>query len=605
MIPQFVDKAWRTSKDMITPVKVLGKLLWISSPWLLIFFGMVKLLSAFVPVFQLVVIKYLIDGMVQFQETTNNQIYMWIGIFVLLMLVDSMTSSLGEWCKQSLAEKSKTLINIELLEAIDKEATLKFYEYPSYRSSLETLRDSTGWLPLQLINFTANSLSHLISVIGIFVVIANLSIILALAITISYIPFIYKYNQFKQLDWDEQYQLSPLRRRINYFKQLVLSVTTVKEVKLFQNGEYFEQQYLTAFRELFQKVYHIQKQGAISTAMTGLLAAILTGGGYLWIVYRAGIGTLSAGDIALFLTGVFQLSHYLRETSIESVFSFDVWRMGSDFTKFISDPVSGEAPYAASTKIEEEPMAIDFEQVSFSYPTYEKSIIENISFSIKPGEKIAIVGENGSGKTTLVKLICGFYRPTNGIVKLNGEEMQLTKEERDNISVVFQDFGKYAFDIKTNVALGYDGENPDNEKVEKAITFAGLQQDMKQLPKGLDTLLGREWDGVELSGGQWQKLAISRSHYKPSGILILDEPTASLDILSEYGIYSRFSEYTHNKTTIIISHRFSTVKMADRILVLKHGKIIESGSHIELLNHNGEYAHMYQLQASLFRNQKE
>ncbi|BCE16854.1 hypothetical protein RSC3_04210 [Bacillus paralicheniformis] len=234
-------------------------------------------------------------------------------------------------------------------------------------------------------------------------------------------------------------------------------------------------------------------------------------------------------------------------------------------------------------------------------------VLNRISFSVSPGERIAIVGANGSGKTTLIKLLCRFYEYDEGEIKVNGKDIRKIdlQELRNKMAVVFQEFGKYELSLRYNIAVGRTEALGDEEKLRAAARSAKLEPIIEELPEGLETMIGPEWGGTDFSGGQWQRIALARSFMKDAGLVILDEPAASLDIRAEYDIFRQFHSFTEGKTVIMISHRFSTVKMADRILVLKNGRIAEEGSHQELMDKNGEYSRMFRMQAKSFQGKDE
>lgn len=593
-------------KELISPFSVLGKIIWKSSPIITILYLFIHALQSITPILQLLAVKYIIDAIVSYPETHKlAEAYLWVGIYILSLFIQTMASSLGEWFSQVLAERSRLKINQELLLAIDRHSGLDYYEDAEYKDSLETLRDSTGWLPLNLINFTTATISNVVSLVGIFIIIAQISPIIAFAIMLSSIPFAIKYNKFKEQEWDEQYELAPQRRKISYFRRLLMSHHAAKELKLFNNGKYFIDQYNDTFDLMYKRLLNLQKQGVKSITLTALISRAVAGIGYIWIVLSVGSGSLSPGDIALFLTSIFVLSGNLRESIENGALTIEVWRMGNDFVKFIADNQEGVSP--SGILLDSKQLSIQFNNIAFTYPSNQNLFVLNdLSFTVNEGEKVAIVGENGSGKTTIVKLIANFYKPQYGEIKVNGQDIQELDVEkyRSKIAVVFQQFGKYALTVSENIGLKEVDNNNDRIAIINSAKLAGIDNYIKTFSQDYNTMLGRDWNGTELSGGQWQKIAIARGYFREADLIILDEPTAALDVRSEYDMYKNFSELTKDKTTIIISHRFSTVRMADKILVLNNGRIIEQGNHEQLMALNQEYAEMYRKQATSFKKEE-
>lgn len=400
------------------------------------------------------------------------------------------------------------------------------------------------------------------------------------------------------------------------------------EVRLFGLGSFFYNMYKSTFEHLYSTFSRIQIKGSNCTVLTSFLSGIGTGIGYFWILMKTGSGSMSIGDFALYLGAVFQLSVSMRDIAKEGADTIDLWRMGKDFILFMKAEKDIEISSKPVPIASEGALSIEFRDVCFRYP-YQESVqeeghyqsskedieeteeahfyddpyidtdkdsikntgyvLDRINFSVSPGEKVAIVGANGSGKTTLIKLLCRFYEFNQGEIKVNGIDIRNLDlyELRKQISVVFQEFGRYEMSIRENIALGDLNAQHNDDKILHAVHSAKLETTIAELPENLDTMVGPEWGGIDFSGGQWQRIALARALMRQAGLVILDEPSAALDIRAEYDIFQQFKKLTHGKTVIMISHRFSTVRIADRILVLKNGKIIEEGSHETLLKRMG------------------
>jgi ATP-binding cassette subfamily B protein len=335
-------------------------------------------------------------------------------------------------------------------------------------------------------------------------------------------------------------------------------------------------------------------------SLAGTLAACACGAVYLFVIWLVAHGQLSVGGLALYGGAATLLqAQLLRLSFFTGLFPIHLGFLPS-LLRVIEAPPDlpiADHPRPAPEQIRQ---GIVFEQVSFTYPGQTTPVLHDISFRLLPGECVALVGHNGAGKTTIVKLLLRLYDPTGGRILLDGVDLREYDlgELRRKMGAIFQDFGRYEFTAGENIGLGRLEQLDNHERQLDALVKAGGESLLESLPNGLDTLLGRELGERELSGGEWQKLALARAYLRDSQILVLDEPTAALDVQTEYRIYTRFHELTQGRLTLLISHRFSTVRMADRILYLADGRIQEEGSHHELMDRNGAYARLYRLQAA-------
>jgi ATP-binding cassette subfamily B protein len=394
---------------------------------------------------------------------------------------------------------------------------------------------------------------------------------------------------------------TPERRELDYLRFIGATDTSAKEVKIFGLSRFLSQR----FAVLADKYYKANKALAIRRTMWGAVFNVLGDlayyGAYIIIILRTVGGILTVGDLT-FLAGSFArlrsqlqgvLSRFTRisENTLYLKDYFDFMEM----EPLIKDSMDS-IPFPQ--KIEK---GIVFENVGFKYPTVENWALRNLTFELKAGEKLALVGENGAGKTTLVKLLARLYDPTEGRILIDGIDIKRFQLDslRQNIGVIFQDFVRFYLSAAENIAVGDIEAVHERNRIIDSADKSMADEVIERLPLKYDQMLGRRFaEGVELSGGEWQKVALARAYMRDAQILILDEPTAALDARAEYEVFVRFSELTAGKTAVLISHRFSTVRMADRILVLKNGLFVEIGSHEELLQNNGLYAELFTLQAA-------
>ncbi len=409
---------------------------------------------------------------------------------------------------------------------------------------------------------------------------------------------------FNAQSYSLNYHRTPQRRELDYVRQTGASVETAKEVKIFGLNAFLIERY----RALAEAIYAENRRLAARRAgWGGLLTAIGTLGyyvAYAYIVWRTLHGGFSIGDLT-FLAGSFRRLRTLLEGLLigfsqvagQALYLDDLFSFFEIEPEIVSPPDA--RPFPAPIR-----EGFTFEDVGFRYPGSERWAVRHLSFSLRAGEVLALVGENGAGKTTLVKLLARLYDPDEGRILLDGHDLREYGLEalRANIGVIFQDFVRYHMTAAENIAVGRIEARDDRERVVEAAESSLADEVIERLPEGYDQMIGKRFrTGVELSGGEWQKVAIARAYMRDAQVLILDEPTAALDARSEFEVFQRFKELSEGKTAVLISHRFSSVRMADRILVLAGGQVEAMGTHEELLAQGGRYAELFELQAAGYR----
>lgn len=376
--------------------------------------------------------------------------------------------------------------------------------------------------------------------------------------------------------------------------------SSAMEVKLFQLGPTLLNRYQTTFERLYGEDKNLVIRRGVWTYGLSLLSTAAFYGAYVWIVLEAIAGRISLGDLTMYLVvfrqGQSTFSNIL--TSISGMYEDSLYL--SNLYEFLEQPIPKVTGHATRGNLPGD--GLRFEEVSFTYPESVNPALHNVSFHLRPGEKLAIVGENGSGKTTLIKLLTRLYAPASGRILLDGLDLQAWDRDvlQERIGVIFQNFVKYQFTVGENIGAGDVRALEDEPRWHDASQKGTANLFIETLPETYHTRLGRWFkNGRELSGGQWQKVALSRAFMRRSAdILVLDEPTSAMDAEAEMQIFNRFRAMTQNQMAILISHRFSTVRMADHILVLEQGRVIEQGTHEELLNHAGRYSYLFDLQAA-------
>jgi ATP-binding cassette subfamily B protein len=424
---------------------------------------------------------------------------------------------------------------------------------------------------------------------------------------LAVVPAFLGESHFNERSYSLSHSWTPERRELDYLRQTGASDETAKEVKIFGLSDFL----INRFSTLSNQFYTQNKALALRRAGWGTVFAAIGAAGYYgaysYIIKQAVGGAISIGQLT-FLAGSFARLRGLLE-GILSRFSqvadgalylqdfFDFFQI----TPRIVRPTVGQAVRPFPRPIRQ---GFTFEDVGFKYKNAEKWALRHLSFELRAGEKLALVGENGAGKTTLVKLLARLYDPSEGRILLDGHDLREydPAELRQEIGVIFQDFVRFQLPAGQNLAVGRIEERQNQPRIEQAAHQSLADSVIAKLPLGYEQMIGRRFNGgVDLSGGEWQKIALGRAYMREAQLLILDEPTAALDARAEYEVFERFKELTQGKTAVLISHRFSTVRMADRILVVEHGRVQEIGSHEELLANNGRYAELFQLQAAGYR----
>jgi ATP-binding cassette subfamily B protein len=433
------------------------------------------------------------------------------------------------------------------------------------------------------------------------IVFSPLLLILLIA---AVIPAFLGETHFTKLAYSVHFRWTPQRRMLDYLRYLGASSQSAKEVKIFGLGGHLAKRY----HDLSLGIYNENKGIAIKRATLGSALNLVSTGGYygayVVVLMKTLAGGISIGTFT-FLTSSFARSRgYIErilsgfnDISEQAIFLQDL------FEFFAMRPAIHSVPHAipAPRPIRQ---GFEFRNVNFNYAGSDRLVVQNINFSLYPGEKVALIGENGAGKTTLVKLLARLYDPTAGQILLDGIDLREYDVEdlRREIGVIFQDYMRYDMLVRENIGFGNIDSLDDHPRMETAARKSLANGLISRFPNGYDQMVGRRFeDGVDLSGGEWQKLALARAYMRDAQLLILDEPTATLDARAEYEVFQRFSELTRGRMAVLISHRFSTVRMADRILVLAGGEIQEQGTHEQLLALGGRYAELFELQAAGYR----
>ncbi len=599
------DLSWKDRFSALGNLPAFFRLIWQTSPGLFLGNAALRLVQAAIPTATLYLGKLIIDEVVRLVGASGgDQTYLWqlvaaeFGLAVLSTALGRAVSLLDSLLGDLFANRT----SIRLMEHAALLDLEQFEDATFYDKLERARRQTTGRTMLlsQVFGQAQGVLSMGFLAAGLVVYNPWLLLLLLVAVTPSFIAD----NYFNQRSYSLSRNWTPQRRELDYLRYVGASDETAKEVKIFGLSGFL----IARFRELSEQFFRQNRSLAISRAGWGtVLSGLGTAGyygAYVWIVGRAVTGSISLGDLT-FLAGAFRqlrgsLEGLLLQFSSltqEALYLQDLF----DFFAIQPNIDSPAKPLPIPTPIRE---GFVFENVGFKYANSEKWALRNLSFSLRVGEKLALVGENGAGKTTLVKLLARLYDPAEGRILLDGRDLReydLT-DLRRNVGVIFQDFVRFKMSAGVNIAVGDIDERTNQPRIEESARRSLADSVISGLSGGYEQVLGRSWaGGVDLSGGQWQKVALGRAYMRDAQVLILDEPTAALDARAEYEVFQRFAELTRGKSAVLISHRFSTVRMADRILVLENGTSLEIGSHEELLELGGRYAELFGLQAAGYR----
>ena len=525
-------------------------------------------------------------------------------VFIELGLVVIMTGAqrLNVICQSILRVLLGNKINVLILE---KALTLELthFEDAEYYDKLVRARREASSRPLALVIKTFDLMRDVIALATIGIFLIQFSVWAAVLLIGAGIPAFLAETRFSGEAFRNYRRRSAERRMQVYLEMVLTREDGVKEVKLLQLGKLFLQRYVDIFRNIYKEDKNLVLRRGFWGYVLGLLASIAFYFAYGWVGLAAIGGVITIGQMTMYIAQ-FRLGQNAVTSSLTSISGmYEDNLYLSNLTEYLEHKVPEKTGDKKSGPNPDE--GIRFEHVSFSYEDSDVAALDNVSLHIKQGESLAIVGENGSGKTTLIKLLSRLYRPSKGKIYLEGLDLEEWDIEalRKKIGVIFQDFARYQLVVGENIGIGDADEMDLESRVEKAAIKGMADKFIKDLPRSYATQLGTWFkDGKELSGGQWQKIALSRAFMRDKAdILVLDEPTAAIDARAEAEIFSHFRDLTAKRIAIIISHRFSTVRMADHIIVLEKGKISERGSHTELIDNGGQYSVLFNLQAQGYR----
>lgn len=584
------------------------RFVWEAAPGWTVAGVILLVLQGFLPLLALYLMKLIVDAVtfsLSAPDTTGafRHVAVLIGFAATVAILSALLQQISSLVKETQSLKVTDHM-YDVLHSKSIELDLEYYENTRYFDKLHRAQRVGPYRPTQIINSLTRMSQSGISLFAMMALLLSFHWAVGLVLFAAAVPGVFARLKYTGKMYYWQRARTQAERRADYYNWTLTSESHAKETRLFNIGGLLKERFSALRQQLLGEKLQISRKRSVAEFVGEVSATIALFGTFGFIIYRTIHGLITLGDMVMYFQAFQRGLTYLRGMlgGLASLYEDNLFLSNLfeflDLEPKVKEPVH---PVRVPRPIQK---GFVFEHVSFKYPSSNGRVLKDVCLRIEPGEVVALVGENGSGKTTLVKLLCRLYDPSEGNICLDGNDIRQfeTTSLRQEISVIFQDYVKYHLSARENIWLGNIELPIDCDKVQRAAQHAGASALIENLPKGYDTALGKWFeDGVELSIGEWQKIALARAFFRDSQIIVLDEPTSSLDAKTEFEIFENFRQLIKGRSALLISHRFSTVRMADRIYVFNAGRIIESGTHEQLMNIGGRYAFYFEKQARLYR----
>lgn len=607
-VPAYLKKVFANTTSRIF---YIFKLVWEAKPSLLFVNIFMTVYNGFMPLLGTLITANLLQKVVQSFDSKVNLVFP-LALQFGFMFLNTLVNSLNNIVTKLSGEVVTNHVKVKIMRKA-KEVDLASFDMPDFFERLENANREAGVRPVNIMSSTFDLISKIITLISFVVVLTSLLtklahtayIFFALFVVLSVISAVVSFY-FRKQNFIYMRRRSKDRRQLNYYSDIMVNKDVVKEIRLFGLSDLFIGKYNDIFSKYFKGIKKIICKEGIWNIFLSLCTAVLNG----ILFYMVAVNVRQIGDYSVYTSALNSISACVAALISTTATIYE----GSLFIDNMILFMNEKKTIVPDVEVALKPQrhcghTIELRNVSFSYPGTERKVLKNINLTLNAGDTAVLVGLNGAGKTTLIKLITRLYDPTEGEIFLDGKNIKDydTEELYKIYGIIFQDFGKYAVDVKNNIAFGQIDKELEQINIEYAAKQSSADQFISTLPNGYDTPLMRyfETTGIELSIGQWQKLSIARAFYSDSDVLILDEPTASLDPMAEHEIFTQFDKLRKDKTTVFVSHRLSSATTANKIIVLKYGEIVEMGDHQELMAKHGEYYTLFSTQAERYISSEE
>jgi ATP-binding cassette, subfamily B, bacterial len=582
-------------------------LVWQSGPLWIWASGVLVVVQGLLPLLSLYLMKLIVDAVTAALTTGGSQAFVRVGLRVGAIAVVSLVGVFCNALARFIADAQVQAVSdrvYDVLHAKSMAVDLEYYESPQYFDALHLAQRQAPSRPLAIVNGLGQFVQSGIALAGISGLLISFDWRLALILFAAAVPSVAV--RFRYAETMLRWRLShaPAERLSDYYSWLLTRDSHAKELRLFNLGRVFRARFVELRRQLRAGQMALAARLSLREFVVQVCATVAIYGSLALVAYRAINGRITLGDLVMYFQAFQRGQGFLKDLlgSLATIYENNLFV--ENFERFLKLPVKVIAPPQPRPVPNPLASGIVFEQVQFRYPAGTRPVLAEVSLRIAPGEHVALVGANGAGKTTLVKLLCRLYDPVAGRILVDGVDLRALSvpDWQRQINVVFQDYARYHLSARENVWLGNVDLPPDTPRVTQAAGLSGVDAVIRGLPQGYDTILGKWFQGgEELSMGEWQEVALARAFMRDAQIIILDEPTSALDADAEFQFFERFHALARGRTAFLISHRMSTVRMADRIVVLEEGRITEDGSHAALLRLGGTYARLFERQARNYR----
>lgn len=606
-----------------TRMGYIFKLVWKTGPWILFAMLFFAVFQGVMPVVGSKISEAVLNELQEQYGLFDGDFAGFFGTTVFFLLVfmftynilNSVVNTLKNTVTRIAGELVVRTVKLEIMNKA-RELDLCSFDLPAFYEKLENANREAGMRPIQILSSTFSMVSNIITLISFVVILAAelwwaALVMVAVSVPSAIINFYYRRKHFQYMR-----RRSKDRRQMNYYSDLMVNKDMVKEIRMFDLSDTFIGRYRETFDRYFAGIRALILRENVWHVVITVISSAVNCAFFAWFAYRVVTGGYQIGTYSLYTGALGQIAGQVGALISVSATIYEGTLFIDNLTSFLKEEPT-VVPVLPEERKEEGPLkvkhgqahTIEFRHVSFIYPGTERKVLDDVNLVIRPGETLVLVGLNGAGKTTLLKLLTRLYDPTEGVILLDGEDIRAydVKDLYSMYGIIFQDFGKYAVSVTENIHFGDIRKELKEEDIRRAAEEADATDYIGHLPGGFDTPLMRifEEEGIELSIGQWQKLAIARAFYSDSDVLILDEPTASLDPMAEQEIFNQFDRLRADKTTIFVSHRLSSATVASKIAVLEYGKLIEEGDHRALMAKRGRYYELFSTQAKRYVTEGE